>query len=90
MDWPGSSPEAEATPQPASDDSLGVRDSFLSWLLPSAALGLRLPVAAVEDLLRAKTCSAQEPTRRRSKRQKDLVDIARLVEARPELALLVQ
>jgi hypothetical protein len=44
-------------------------------------LGLRLPVAAFEDVLRAKIRAAQEPSRRRAKRMKDLVDIARLTEA---------
>lgn len=48
-------------------------------------LGLRLPVASVEDVLRGKVWAAQDPTRRPSKRQKDLSDIARLLEAYPSL-----
>jgi hypothetical protein len=48
-------------------------------------LGLRLPVAAVEDVLRGKVWAAQDETRRASKRQKDLADISRLLEAYPEL-----
>jgi hypothetical protein len=52
-------------------------------------MDLRLPVAAPDDLLRAKIEAAIEPTRRPSKRQKDLADIARLVEAFPELRDLV-
>jgi len=48
-------------------------------------LGVRLPVADVEDVLRGKVWAAQDPSRRASKRQKDLADIARLLEARPEL-----
>ena len=48
-------------------------------------MDLQLPVAAPDDLLRAKIEAAIEPTRRPSKRQKDLADIARLVEAFPEL-----
>jgi len=48
-------------------------------------LGLRLPVASVEDVLRGKVWAAQDPTRRPSKRQKDLSDIARLLEAYPIL-----
>jgi hypothetical protein len=48
-------------------------------------LGLRLPVATVEDVLQGKIWAAQEPTRRRSKRGKDLNDILRLIEAYPEL-----
>jgi len=48
-------------------------------------LGRELPVAAVEDVLRGKVWAAQDPTRRASKRQKDLADIARLIEAFPDL-----
>ena len=48
-------------------------------------LGLRLPVAAVEDVLQGKVWAAQDSKRRPSKRQKDLADIARLLEAQPEL-----
>ncbi len=48
-------------------------------------LGLELPVANLDDLLRGKIWAAQDPTRRGSKRQKDLADIARLLEAYPYL-----
>jgi len=48
-------------------------------------LGLSLPVARVEDVLQGKVWAAQDPTRRPSKRQKDLADISRLLEAYPEL-----
>jgi hypothetical protein len=48
-------------------------------------LGLPLPVAAMEDVLRGKVWAAQDPKRRPSKRQKDLADISRLLEAHPEL-----
>lgn len=48
-------------------------------------LGLTLPVAAVPDILRGKVWAFQDPTRRGSKRQKDLADIARLLEWYPEL-----
>lgn len=44
-------------------------------------LGVRLPVAHVEDVLRGKVWAAADPARRPSKRQKDLADIARLIEA---------
>lgn len=49
-------------------------------------LGYRLRVAAVEDVLQGKLWAYQDESRRASKRQKDLADIARLVEVRPELA----
>jgi len=44
-------------------------------------LGLTLPVAAVGDVLRGKVWAALDSKRRPSKRQKDLADIARLLEA---------
>ena len=52
-------------------------------------LGLDLPVASVDDLLRGKIWAAQDSTRRGSKRQKDLADIARLLEAYPYLRVQV-
>jgi len=48
-------------------------------------LGMDLPVASVEDLLDGKVWAAMDPSRRPSKRQKDLADIARLIEAYPAL-----
>lgn len=52
-------------------------------------LGHRLPVATLEDVLRGKVWAASDPGRRPSKRQKDLADIARLLEGHPELRELV-
>lgn len=48
-------------------------------------LGLKLPVARLEDVLQGKVWAAQDPDRRPSKRQKDLADISRLIEAYPAL-----
>lgn len=48
-------------------------------------LGLPLPVACLEDVLQGKVWAALDPDRRPSKRQKDLADIARLLEAYPSL-----
>ena len=48
-------------------------------------LGIRLPVASVEDLLQGKLWAVMDVTRRPSKRQKDLADIARLLEVHPAL-----
>ena len=48
-------------------------------------LGLTLSVASVEDVLRGKVWAAQDPTRRASKRRKDLLDIERLLENYPHL-----
>ena len=47
------------------------------------------PRARIEDVLQGKVWAAQDLTRRSSKRQKDLADIARLLEARPDLRALV-
>ena len=46
-------------------------------------------MARIEDVLRGKVWAAQDPERRPSKRQKDLADIARLLEVRPSLRDLV-
>jgi hypothetical protein len=59
--------------------------SFLERAAPRAVLGLVLPIAAVEDVLRSKVWAALEPSRRASKRQKDLADISRLLEQYPQL-----
>src|SRR5207302_8245443 len=48
-------------------------------------LGVDLPVAAVEDVLQGKVWAAEDPSRRASKRQKDLADISRLLEAYADL-----
>jgi hypothetical protein len=48
-------------------------------------LGRPLRVAALEDVLQGKVWAALDPERRGSKRQKDLADIARIIETYPEL-----
>lgn len=48
-------------------------------------LGVRLPVASLTDLLQGKVWAVLDETRRPSKRQKDLADISRLIEAQPHL-----
>jgi len=52
---------------------------------PSPMLGIEMRVASLEDVLQGKIWAAASEGRRPSKRQKDLFDIARLVEAFPEL-----
>jgi hypothetical protein len=44
-------------------------------------LGRRLPVASLDDILQGKLWAVTDETRRPSKRQKDLADIARLLES---------
>ena len=52
---------------------------------PRQVLGLTLPVASLDDLLQGKIWAATDPERRPTKRQKDLLDIARLIEKYPRL-----
>jgi hypothetical protein len=59
--------------------------SFVARATERTVLGRRLPVASLDDLLQGKLWAAQDSTRRPSKRQKDLADIARLIEAYPQL-----
>ncbi len=76
--------------QPGSDLRIQIQTdpryaSFVDRATVREVLGMRLPVAALDDLLRGKLWAATDPTRRPSKRQKDLADIARLLEAHPAL-----
>ncbi|HQU92437.1 MAG TPA: nucleotidyl transferase AbiEii/AbiGii toxin family protein [Pyrinomonadaceae bacterium] len=47
--------------------------------------GILMRVASLEDTLTGKIRAWSDPTRRQSKRLKDLADIARLIESHPEL-----
>ena len=58
---------------------------FLRRAKVRSVLGREMPVAAVEDVLQGKVWAASDPGRRGSKRQKDLADIARLLEKFPAL-----
>ena len=64
-------------------------ENFLPRAAARDILGLRLPVASLEDVLQGKIWAALDPARRASKRQKDLADIARLIESYPQLRQLV-
>ena len=48
-------------------------------------MDFQLPVAQIEDILKGKVWAALDATRRKSKRQKDLADVARILEVSPEL-----
>ncbi len=52
-------------------------------------LGVMMPVAALDDVLKGKIWAVQDLGRRASKRQKDLADIARILESFPEFRSLV-
>jgi hypothetical protein len=58
---------------------------FIERSTEREVLGERLSVAAIEDVLMGKVWAASDSQRRASKRQKDLADIARLLEVQPEL-----
>lgn len=51
--------------------------------------GVPVPVAALEDLVQGKIWAASDPGRRRSKRQKDRLDLTRLAEAYPRILPLI-
>ncbi len=59
--------------------------SFVDRASVRTVLGMTLPVASVEDVLQGKIWAVLDPGRRRSKRQKDLADIARILEEYPNL-----
>jgi len=58
---------------------------FVSRATPREVLDVTLQVATVEDVLQGKLWAFLDDTRRQSKRQKDLADIVRLIEAYPRL-----
>lgn len=60
-------------------------EPFVSRANERDVLGRRLPVASLEDILQGKIWAVSDSSRRASKRQKDLADIARLLEAYPHL-----
>ena len=62
---------------------------FVDRAIVGEVLGLRVPVAAADDILQGKIWAVQDETRRGSKRQKDLADIARILEAHPHLRSLI-
>jgi Nucleotidyl transferase AbiEii toxin, Type IV TA system len=62
---------------------------FVGRAMPRTVLGHTLPVASLEDVLQGKVWAAIDESRRPSKRQKDLADIARLLEGYPHLRGLV-
>lgn len=63
--------------------------SFLDHATGRIVLGMELPVASIEDVLQGKIWAVSDTERRGSKRQKDLADIARILEEYPELRVKV-
>ena len=62
---------------------------FISRSASHDVLGYEMKVASVEDVFQGKIWAYSDDQRRRSKRQKDLADIVRLIEVHPSLAELL-
>ena len=78
-----SSPKSDLRIQLQTDSRF---QEFISRAGSKNVLGYRMNVASLEDILRGKIWAYLDESRRKSKRQKDLADIARLVEGYPALA----
>ncbi len=59
--------------------------NFISRAVSHSVLGYDMKVAIVEDVLQGKIWAYSDEQRRKSKRQKDLADIIRLIETYPHL-----
>lgn len=58
---------------------------FMARAMKKDVLGYQMNVAGIEDVLQGKVWAYSDDSRRRSKRHKDLADISRLIEVRPDL-----
>jgi len=58
--------------------------SFISRSSIKEVMGYKMKVATIEDVLQGKVWAYSDRERRKSKRQKDLADIFRLIEAFPQ------
>lgn len=59
---------------------------FIARATTHSVLGYEMKVASVEDVLRGKIWAYSDEEMRKSKRQKDLADIIRLIEDYPYLS----
>ena len=75
-------PESDLRVQIRTDERYS---SFLERASTQTVLGMTLPVASVEDVLQGKIWAVTDPEGRGSKRQKNLADIARILEKYPDL-----
>ena len=58
---------------------------FIERAEKRTVLGYAMYVASIEDVLRGKVWAYSDDSRRKSKRQKDLADIMRIIESFPEM-----
>ncbi len=63
--------------------------TFIAIAKENNVLGYKMKVAKVEDVLQGKIWAYLDQTRRKSKRQKDLADIFRIIEKFPNLKSLL-
>ena len=63
--------------------------TFPSRAVEAEVFGVRLPVAALEDLVQGKLWAATDTTCRSSKRQKDRLDLTRICESHPQIIPLI-
>ena len=62
---------------------------FLAGSTKHEVLGILVPVANLENIIRGKVWAWQDSTRRLSKRKKDELDLLRIAEAHPRLRSLI-
>jgi hypothetical protein len=67
----------------------GRYQAFIPRAARKEVLGYEMHVARLEDVVCGKTWACEDPARRRSKQQKDLADLARIVESYPAMADLL-
>ena len=82
---PAAGPGSLRTAVQFSAEDVGIADAVANAELTELADGLRMRVATSADLVVLKLAAAAEPSRRPSKRQYDLADVAALMEEHPEL-----
>jgi len=75
-------PGSDVRVQIRTDERYGL---FLERATTRIGLGMELPIASIEDVLQGKVWAVLDTERRGSKRQKDLADIARILEKYPNL-----
>ena len=75
-------PGSDVRVQIQTDERYGL---FLERATTRTVLGMELPIASIEDVLQGKIWAVLDTKRRGSKRQKDLADIARILEKYPNL-----
>lgn len=63
--------------------------AFIRGAEEKSVMGYRMNVAALEDVMKGKIWAYSDESRRKSKRQKDLADISRMVESHPQLEELL-